>query len=175
MMGSGTGRGAGRDRAADELELGTDKLYFKIGEAAEIVGVAPHVLRYWETEFATLRPQKSRTQQRVYRRRDVATLLRIKRLLYVEKFTIAGARKQLREHASACAMAAPAAAYVARQSLLHVKAVAGELRALLASADLDPAGADPAEYLRQVGGARALVEAPAAPGHGLVDRPARPR
>jgi DNA-binding transcriptional MerR regulator len=168
------GKGAGKQRAAEELELGTDKLYFKIGEAAEIVGVAPHVLRYWETEFATLRPQKSRTQQRVYRRRDVATLLRIKRLLYVERFTIAGARTQLREHASACAMAAPAAAYVARQSLLRVKAVADELQALLDSADLDPAGADPAGYLRQVGGARALVEGPPRPRPDLVERPSRP-
>jgi DNA-binding transcriptional MerR regulator len=142
------------------------------------VGVAPHVLRYWETEFATIKPHKSRTQQRVYRRRDVATLLRIKRLLYVERFTIAGARKQLREHASACAMAAPAAAYVARQSLLQVQAVADELRALLESADLDPAGADPAEYLRQVGGARALVDGPPPPSRdpsrALVERPSRP-
>jgi DNA-binding transcriptional MerR regulator len=168
------GKGGGaKDRAADELALGTDKLYFKIGEVAEIVGVAPHVLRYWETEFATLRPQKSRTQQRVYRRRDVATLLRIKRLLYVEKFTIAGARKQLREHASECALAEPAAAYVARQSLLRVRLVVEELQGLLASSDLDPAGADPAEYLWQVGGARGLVEAPQAPGRALVDRPSR--
>lgn len=167
-------RGAAKDRAADELELGTDKLYFKIGEAAEIVGVAPHVLRYWETEFATLRPQKSRTQQRVYRRRDVATLLRIKRLLYVEKFTIAGARKQLREHASECALAEPAAAYVARQSLLRVRVVVEELAALLESADLEPVGADPAEYLRQVGGARALVQAPQPASRGLVERPSRP-
>jgi DNA-binding transcriptional MerR regulator len=168
------GKGAGKHRATEELELGTDKLYFKIGEVAEIVGVAPHVLRYWETEFTTLKLQKSRTQQRVYRRRDVATLLRIKRLLYVERFTIAGARKQLREHASACAMAAPAAAYVARQSLLRVKAAADELQALLDSADLDPAAADPAGYLRQVGGARALVEGPPLPSRDLVERPSRP-
>jgi DNA-binding transcriptional MerR regulator len=165
---------AGKDRGADELALGTDKLYFKIGEVAEIVGVAPHVLRYWETEFATLKPQKSRTQQRVYRRRDVATLLRIKRLLYVEKFTIAGARKQLREHASECAMAAPAASYVARQSLLRVRAVVEELQGLLESADLDPAGADPAEYLRQEGGARAVAEGPAESSRGLLERPSRP-
>jgi DNA-binding transcriptional MerR regulator len=173
-MGAAMGGKPGKDRAAEELALGTDKLYFKIGEVAEIVGVAPHVLRYWETEFATLRPQKSRTQQRVYRRHDVATLLRIKRLLYAERFTIAGARKQLREHASACAMAAPAAAYVARQSLSRVRAVVDELQALLDSADLDPAGADPAEYLRQAGGARALVDGPQAPSGALVERPDRP-
>jgi DNA-binding transcriptional MerR regulator len=164
---------ASKDRAADELSLGTDKLYFKIGEVAEIVGVAPHVLRYWETEFATLRPQKSRTQQRVYRRRDVATLLRIKRLLYVERFTIAGARKQLREEPSACPMAAPAATYVARQSLLRVKEVVEELQALLDSSDLDPAGADPAEYLREAGGARGLVEPPQPERSGLLERPFR--
>jgi DNA-binding transcriptional MerR regulator len=165
---------AAKDRAVDELSLGTDKLYFKIGEVAEIVGVAPHVLRYWETEFATLKPQKSRTQQRVYRRRDVATLLRIKRLLYVEKFTIAGARKQLREHASACALAAPAASYVARQSLLRVRAVVDELQAMLASADLDPAGADPAEYLRHEGDVRAEAEGSATTSRGLIARPSRP-
>jgi DNA-binding transcriptional MerR regulator len=164
---------AGRHHAADELSLGTDKLYFKIGEAAEIVGVAPHVLRYWETEFATLRPQKSRTQQRVYRRRDVATLLRIKRLLYVEGFTIAGARKQLREHAGECAMAAPAAGYVARQSLVRVRALVDELAALLDSAELDPAGADPAEYLRQVGAAQAASGESETPSRGLADRPSR--
>jgi DNA-binding transcriptional MerR regulator len=164
-----------KDRAADELSLPTDKLYFKIGEVAEIVGVAPHVLRYWETEFTAIKPQKSRTQQRVYRRRDVATLLRIKRLLYVEKFTIAGARKQLREAAASCAMAPPAAAYVARQSLLRVRAVVDELAALLQSADLDPAGADPAEYLRIAsGGGGAGAEESLVPSHGLVERPDRP-
>lgn len=163
----------GRPRA-DELSLGTDKLYFKIGEVAEIVGVAPHVLRYWETEFSAIKPQKSRTQQRVYRRRDVATLLRIKRLLYVEKFTIAGARKQLRVAAARCALAAPAAAYVAKQSLLQVRAVVDELATLLASAELDPSAADPADYLRQSGGARALAGEPTTPSRELVDRPPRP-
>src|SRR5690606_13419110 len=140
----------------------------------EIVGVAPHVLRYWETEFSAIKPQKSRTQQRVYRRRDVATLLRIKRLLYEERFTIAGARKQLREAGDQCPMAAPAAAYVAKQSLQQVRAVLDELDALVRSAaELDPAAADPAEYLRQAGGARAVAEDPAAASRGLVDRPAR--
>ena len=72
-----------------------DKIYFKIGEVAEIVGVEPYVLRYWETEFPALKPSKSRSQQRLYRKRDVELLLKIRRLLYEEMYTIAGAKKQL--------------------------------------------------------------------------------
>jgi DNA-binding transcriptional MerR regulator len=72
-----------------------DKIYFKIGEVAEIVGVEPYVLRYWETEFPALKPSKSRSQQRLYRKRDVELLIKIKRLLYEDMYTIAGAKKQL--------------------------------------------------------------------------------
>lgn len=72
-----------------------EKIYFKIGEVCEIVGVQAHVLRYWETEFSMLSPQKNRSGQRSYRRKDVETALRIKELLYDEMFTIAGARKKL--------------------------------------------------------------------------------
>ncbi len=74
-----------------------DKLYFKIGEVAELTGVKPHVLRYWEAEFASFRPAKSRSQQRLYRRKDVELVLRLKDLLYNQGFTIAGAKKKLRE------------------------------------------------------------------------------
>jgi DNA-binding transcriptional MerR regulator len=73
------------------------KLYYRIGEVAGIVGVEPHVLRYWETEFRAVRPQKSAKGQRVYSRRDVETLLKVKELLYSHRFTIAGARRKLRE------------------------------------------------------------------------------
>jgi DNA-binding transcriptional MerR regulator len=73
------------------------KLYYRIGEVAGIVGVEPHVLRYWETEFRSIRPQKSAKGQRVYTRRDVETLLKVKELLYAHRFTIAGARRKLRE------------------------------------------------------------------------------
>ncbi|HEY0706747.1 MAG TPA: MerR family transcriptional regulator, partial [Polyangia bacterium] len=66
-------------------------------EAARICAVKPHVLRYWETEFRSLKPQKSRSQQRVYRRKDLEHLLRIRHLLYEERFTIEGARSRLRE------------------------------------------------------------------------------
>ncbi|MEO8573685.1 MAG: MerR family transcriptional regulator [Pyrinomonadaceae bacterium] len=72
-----------------------EKIYFKIGEVCELVGVQAHVLRYWETEFPMLSPQKNRSGQRSYRRRDVEISLRIKQLLYEEMFTIAGAKKKL--------------------------------------------------------------------------------
>ena len=78
-----------------------DKAYFRIGEVARILGVKPYVLRYWESEFRAIKPQKSRSQQRLYRRRDVELLLRIKKLLYEERFTIAGARRKLREEGAA--------------------------------------------------------------------------
>ncbi len=74
-----------------------NKLYFKIGEVSEITGVKPYVLRYWETEFNIVKPSKTRTNQRLYRRKEVELILEIKRLLYDEKFTIAGAKKMLME------------------------------------------------------------------------------
>jgi DNA-binding transcriptional MerR regulator len=73
------------------------KLYYRIGEVSQIVGVEPHVLRYWESEFRSIRPQKSRKGQRIYSRRDVDRLLKVKDLLYTHRFTIEGARKRLRE------------------------------------------------------------------------------
>ena len=72
-----------------------DKLYFKIGEVSELLGVEPYVLRYWETEFPVLSPKKSGTGHRLYRRKDVELLLRIKHLLYEKRFTIEGARQSL--------------------------------------------------------------------------------
>ena len=80
----------------DRIDL-PDKLFFKIGEVAELAGIKPHVLRYWETEFPHIKPQKSRSGQRLYRRRDLEAVLAIKHLLYDLKFTIDGARRQLRE------------------------------------------------------------------------------
>ncbi len=74
-----------------------DKQFFKIGEAAEIVGVKAHVLRYWESEFATIKPLKTRGAHRMYRRADVELLCVIHKLLHQEGYTIAGARKRVRE------------------------------------------------------------------------------
>lgn len=74
-----------------------EKIFFKIGEVCDIVDVQAHVLRYWETEFPQLSPQKNRSGQRSYRRRDVEIALRIKELLYIDEYTIAGARKKLQQ------------------------------------------------------------------------------
>jgi DNA-binding transcriptional MerR regulator len=74
-----------------------EKIYFKIGEVSEILGVEPYVLRYWETEFEVLKPSKAPSRHRLYKKRDVELLLEIKRLLYSEGFTIEGARKKLKE------------------------------------------------------------------------------
>ncbi|MCH7766506.1 MAG: MerR family transcriptional regulator [Acidobacteria bacterium] len=72
-----------------------EKRFFKIGEVSQLTGLKPYVLRYWETEFRWMAPPKSRSKQRLYRRRDIETILTIKRLLYDEGFTIAGAKKRL--------------------------------------------------------------------------------
>ena len=77
-----------------------NKLFFKIGEVCEITDTQPYVLRFWESEFPQLAPRKNRSGQRVYQRKDIETVLRIKKLLYEEEYTIAGARKKLDEDAS---------------------------------------------------------------------------
>src|SRR2546428_656463 len=84
------------DRAVTAVDV-PDKLYFKIGEVARLLAVKPYVLRYWESEFSVLRPGKTRSRHRLYRRKDVETLLEIRRLLYAEGYTIAGAKRRLRE------------------------------------------------------------------------------
>ncbi|HEY2406007.1 MAG TPA: MerR family transcriptional regulator [Polyangiaceae bacterium] len=110
------------------------KLYYRIGEVSQIVGVEPHVLRYWESEFRSIRPQKSRKGQRIYSRRDVDKLIKVKDLLYTHGFTIAGARKRLREGGAepeteqAVKAPAPAPATTLRSTLLEIR---GELLAML--------------------------------------------
>jgi len=74
-----------------------DKRYFKIGEVSKIVGVDTHVLRYWESEFTMIKPQRAASKQRLYRRDDIENLLRIRELLHDRGFTIAGARQALKE------------------------------------------------------------------------------
>lgn len=167
-------RPARRPRSAGSgVDLGSDKLYFKIGEVAQIVGVPAYVLRYWETEFKVLKPQKSRAQQRVYRRRDVETLLKIKHLLYAKKFTIAGARQQLRLGSDEVEMAPPASSYLATQSLASVRDALDDLVACVsAEPDQGSIAADPAAYIRSMGGARALLEQSAVP-QPLLERPPR--
>ncbi len=97
------GRSSGRtveeeDVVVADVNLGLpDKKYFKIGEVASLLGVEAHVLRYWETQFPQLKPHKARSGHRLYRRREVETLLVIKDLLHVQRFTIAGARQAIRQ------------------------------------------------------------------------------
>ncbi|MGI8906422.1 MAG: MerR family transcriptional regulator [Candidatus Sumerlaeaceae bacterium] len=78
-----------------------EKLFYRINEVSSITQIKPYVLRYWETEFPMLGPEKDENDQRRYRRGDIELILEIKRLLYTEKFTIAGARKQLRSQPQA--------------------------------------------------------------------------
>ncbi|MCU1328001.1 MAG: transcriptional regulator, MerR family [Bryobacterales bacterium] len=85
-----------------------DKLFFKIGEVSQLVGVEAYVLRYWESEFRGLSPKKSSSGQRMFRRKDVELLLQIKHLLYDQKFTIEGARKALADKNSQPAVRTPA-------------------------------------------------------------------
>lgn len=79
------------------IALPKEKKYFRIGEVSELIGVEPHVLRYWESEFKKIKPSKTGSGQRVYSRKDVETLHYIRHLLHVEKFSIKGARKKLSE------------------------------------------------------------------------------
>ncbi len=72
-----------------------EKAFFRIGEVSKILGVEPYVIRYWETEFKTVKPVRTKTAQRLYRKKDVAELLIIRELLYQQRFTISGAKKQL--------------------------------------------------------------------------------
>jgi DNA-binding transcriptional MerR regulator len=74
-----------------------DKLYFKIGEVSKLAEVAPHVLRYWESEFSDIKPKRATSRQRLYRREDVELILIIKNLLHTQGYTIAGARKLILE------------------------------------------------------------------------------
>ena len=90
-----TAKKAARKATSDEVTI-PDKLYFRIGEVSRLCSLPSYVLRFWETEFPNLKPTKSSTGQRMYRRKDVESVLRIKQLLYEEGFTIPGARQHLR-------------------------------------------------------------------------------
>ncbi len=89
MEGSGTAEGA--------ASIPENKRFFRIGEVSRIIGVQPYVLRFWENEFSEIRPARADSNQRTYQRKDLETLVEVKRLLYEEKLTIEGAKKRLRE------------------------------------------------------------------------------
>jgi DNA-binding transcriptional MerR regulator len=118
-----------RRAAATNVSGLPDRPYFKIGEAARLCGVKPYVLRYWETEFKSLKPEKTRSQQRLYRRSDVELLLKIRHLLYDKRYTIEGARTRLRgegqrgegEDQGPVEVPAPAAPTISRETLQKIK------------------------------------------------------
>ncbi|NNL84427.1 MAG: MerR family transcriptional regulator, partial [Myxococcales bacterium] len=95
-----TGKGSSEKLSGATPHLPADldeKRYFRIGEVSRIAGVKPYVLRYWESEFRWMAPAKSKSKQRLYRKKDIERILLIRRLLHEERYTIAGARKRLRE------------------------------------------------------------------------------
>lgn len=119
-------------------KTGTAKMYYSISEVSDMTGVKPHVLRYWETEFPSLRPKKNRAGNRNYRPRDIKAILVIRDLLYREKFTISGARRKLQEHYGnpdplINQLQIPFADPHARQILLSIKTDLQELRDTIAA------------------------------------------
>ena len=111
-----------------------EKTYYRIGEVAKHTGIKPYVLRFWETEFKMMMPPKSRSRQRMYRRRDIATILTIKELLYKERFTIEGARKRLVEIMRGGRSDAVGQGSGTSRELSRISSELGELRELLGSA-----------------------------------------
>jgi DNA-binding transcriptional MerR regulator len=109
-----------------------DKSYFRIGEVAKLTGIEAYVLRYWETEFKELAPPKSKSDQRMYRRRDVEMVRTIQKLLYEERYTIEGARQRLAEMARDSRGEARGAPPDTAKVLRRVRAELVELRSLLA-------------------------------------------
>jgi DNA-binding transcriptional MerR regulator len=100
-----------------------DKLYYKIGEVSQVTGVEPYVLRYWESEFRIVSPERSRSKQRLYTRKDLDLILEIKRLLYDERYTIEGAKKRLmgKEKGPAQQLSMGFHEEYYRQTLLHIR------------------------------------------------------
>ncbi len=80
-----------------ESHISHERLYYRIGEVSRITGLKPHVLRYWESEFKVIKPHKGGSLQRLYRRKDLDLILKIKKLLYEDGFTIAGAKRKIRD------------------------------------------------------------------------------
>ncbi len=136
------------------------KLYFRIGEVAGLVGVEPHVLRYWEREFRSIRPTKSAKGQRVYSRRDVENLMRVRELLYAEGFTIAGAKKKLQKNGVEPELEVRAAApSVNAASALHATHEARETNGLAEA--VGQAAVEEAPQARQAHEAQVREPAPA--------------
>lgn len=121
-------RNHGAGRGEPEIP---DRIYFKIGDVSQIAGVETHVLRFWESEFPTLEPQKTERGHRQYKRKDVELVLAIKRLLYEEKYTIAGARKALRTRGRKTRKRKLSDSHPSREALREIRGELEEILALL--------------------------------------------
>jgi DNA-binding transcriptional MerR regulator len=130
------GRLRGKGAPAEKSDDGSGKRYYRIGEVSKITGVEAYVLRYWESQFRWMAPTKSRSQQRLYRKRDIEIIQLIKRLLYEERFTIAGAKKKLQELGMSRALDAPqldlALETDPRAQIRRIREALQEVRAALA-------------------------------------------
>jgi DNA-binding transcriptional MerR regulator len=130
------GKLRGKGAPADKTDGGDGKRYYRIGEVSKITGVEAYVLRYWESQFRWMAPTKSRSQQRLYRKRDIDIIQLIKRLLYEERFTIAGAKKKLQELGMSRALDAPqldlALETDPRQQIRRIREALQEVRTALA-------------------------------------------
>ena len=138
-------RSGARDlRRAASLETLDERRYYRIGDVSRVTGVKPHVLRYWESEFRWMAPAKSRSKQRLYRKRDIEVIELIRRLLYEERYTIAGARRRLRELGVARALdgAEPEAPSDGAAALGAQRTVALAPAASVAASATTPAAAD---------------------------------
>src|ERR1700761_1993106 len=149
-----------QQRAPQKPEI-PDKLYFRIGEVARLCSVAPYVLRFWETEFTQLKPNKSGTGQRLYRRRDVEMALRVKRLLYDEGYTIAGARQAIQaesrnKRSGQPELPLPQQQQTAQEAQARLHKVRKELREMLSMLAAPTPQAQPKE--------RSMPTQPAKPG-----------
>lgn len=105
-----------------------DKAYFRIGEVSKILNVEPYVIRYWETEFRTIKPVRTRTAQRLYRKKDVQELLTIRNLLYSQRFTIDGAKKQLFKIRGSCE---PEKINLEKEKLIRIKQELEQIRKMI--------------------------------------------
>jgi len=118
MKEEGAGKTGERQPEQKAVEL-PDKMFYKIGEVSQILGLKPFVIRYWESEFKQLRPSKNETGQRVYRKKDILILQRIKELLYEELYTIPGARRRLELDRREARKSEPVAELGQIQEILH--------------------------------------------------------
>ncbi len=130
------GKSRSKAAGAAKSEAADGKRYYRIGEVSKITGVEAYVLRYWESQFRWMAPTKSRSQQRLYRKRDIEIIQLIKRLLYEERFTIAGAKRKLQELGMGRALDLPqldlALETDPRQQLRRIRTALQEVRASLA-------------------------------------------